>query len=287
MLAACWADAGALAFDLATAAVLAAAAHHGPRAGALLAITRAGGERLADERLDALEAALGAVALRGAAPRPLGGSDASRARYFLFAAPLLRRRLRAAAFAFGAGRSTSSRSCSRGTGAGAASSAPAELRHLGRELGELRLDRGEPVVGRLGGARDLLEPAVEPVDPVLDPLEPLRDRAQPAREPLEVRGRGQVERAHRGLLRGDRPLARLEGAAERARHDRVLQQVLGELAERVLALAGDPSRRLSPLASSSAITASCSPWFESRRGGERSADATRWPWPEPEVEGQT
>ena len=55
-------DAGACAFDLATAAVLAAAAHHEAAAGALLAITRAGGERLAEERLDALEAALGAVA---------------------------------------------------------------------------------------------------------------------------------------------------------------------------------------------------------------------------------
>ena len=61
VLAATWVAAGALAFDLATAAVLASAAHHGARAGALLAVTRAGGERLADERLDDLEAALGAV----------------------------------------------------------------------------------------------------------------------------------------------------------------------------------------------------------------------------------
>ena len=61
VLAETWLAAGALAFDLATAAVLASAAHHGARAGALLAVTRAGGERLADERLDDLEAALGAV----------------------------------------------------------------------------------------------------------------------------------------------------------------------------------------------------------------------------------
>ena len=62
VLAGLWVDAGACAFDLATAAVLAAAAHHEAAAGALLAITRAGGERLAEERLDALETALGAVA---------------------------------------------------------------------------------------------------------------------------------------------------------------------------------------------------------------------------------
>ncbi len=61
VLAATWVAAGALAFDLATAAVLASAAHQGARAGALLAVTRAGGERLADERLDDLEAALGAA----------------------------------------------------------------------------------------------------------------------------------------------------------------------------------------------------------------------------------
>ena len=61
VLAAVWSDAGAIAFDLATAAVFAAALHHGAAAGALLAVTRAGGERLADDALDGLEAALGAA----------------------------------------------------------------------------------------------------------------------------------------------------------------------------------------------------------------------------------
>jgi len=56
-----WSDAGVLACDLATAAVLAAAQHHGAAAGALLAITRAQGERLADAALEPLEAALGAA----------------------------------------------------------------------------------------------------------------------------------------------------------------------------------------------------------------------------------
>lgn len=63
VLAAAWADAGALACDLTTAAVLAAAARHGAQAAVILAITRARGERIADDALEPLEAALGAAAL--------------------------------------------------------------------------------------------------------------------------------------------------------------------------------------------------------------------------------
>jgi uridine phosphorylase len=63
VLATAWAEAGALAVDLATAAVLAAANRHGAAAGAVLAITRARGERLADDALRPLEAALGAAGL--------------------------------------------------------------------------------------------------------------------------------------------------------------------------------------------------------------------------------
>jgi uridine phosphorylase len=59
VLAARCAEAGALAFDLATAAVLATAAHHGAAAAAVLAVTRAGGERLPEGDLEALETALG------------------------------------------------------------------------------------------------------------------------------------------------------------------------------------------------------------------------------------
>ena len=58
-LAAGWERAGALACDLATAAVLAAAARHGGAAGAVLAITRARGQRLEAAGLEALEMALG------------------------------------------------------------------------------------------------------------------------------------------------------------------------------------------------------------------------------------
>jgi uridine phosphorylase len=58
-----WAGAGALACDLATAAVLAAAGRGGATAAALLGITRAGGERLDDAALGPLEAELGAAAL--------------------------------------------------------------------------------------------------------------------------------------------------------------------------------------------------------------------------------
>src|SRR5215207_9446761 len=63
VLAAAWAEAGVLACDLATAAVLAAARSHGVASGAVLGVTRAHGERLADDALDPLEAALGAIAL--------------------------------------------------------------------------------------------------------------------------------------------------------------------------------------------------------------------------------
>jgi uridine phosphorylase len=61
VLAAAWAEAGALACDLATAAVLAAAARHGAAAGAVLAVTRVGGERVGEEGLSSLEAELGVI----------------------------------------------------------------------------------------------------------------------------------------------------------------------------------------------------------------------------------
>jgi uridine phosphorylase len=62
VLAAAWAEAGALAADLATAAVFAAALSYGAAAGAVLGVTRARGERLGDDALEPLEAALGAAA---------------------------------------------------------------------------------------------------------------------------------------------------------------------------------------------------------------------------------
>jgi uridine phosphorylase len=60
---AAWARAGALACDLATAAVLAAAAHGAATAAALLGITRTGGERIGDDAIEPLEHSLGACAL--------------------------------------------------------------------------------------------------------------------------------------------------------------------------------------------------------------------------------
>ena len=63
VLAAAWAEAGALACDLTTAAVLAAASRRGAPAGAVLAVTRTSGERLPDAALEPLEAALGAAGL--------------------------------------------------------------------------------------------------------------------------------------------------------------------------------------------------------------------------------
>jgi uridine phosphorylase len=68
VLAAGWAAEGALACDLTTAAVLAAAARAGARAGAVVAVTRAGGERLEGDALEAVEARLGAAGLAALAP---------------------------------------------------------------------------------------------------------------------------------------------------------------------------------------------------------------------------
>jgi uridine phosphorylase len=63
VLAQAWTGAGALACDLTTAAVFAAARRHGATAGAVLLVTRARGERLADAELEPLEQEAGAIAL--------------------------------------------------------------------------------------------------------------------------------------------------------------------------------------------------------------------------------
>jgi uridine phosphorylase len=69
VLATAWAEAGALACDLATAAVFAAGQRHGAAASAVLGITRAHGERLADDALEPLEREIGAIAIM-ALPAP-------------------------------------------------------------------------------------------------------------------------------------------------------------------------------------------------------------------------
>jgi uridine phosphorylase len=69
VLAAAWAEAGAVACDLTTAAVLAAAQRRGAAAAAILGVTRAGGERLADDAVEELEAAIGATAVAALAAR--------------------------------------------------------------------------------------------------------------------------------------------------------------------------------------------------------------------------
>jgi uridine phosphorylase len=58
-----WVDAGALAADLATAAVLAAAVRHGATAAAVLAVTRSRGDRIGEAELDAAESALGRIGI--------------------------------------------------------------------------------------------------------------------------------------------------------------------------------------------------------------------------------
>ena len=69
VLASAWAERGAVACDLTTAAVLAAAWRDGAAAGAVLAVTRAGGERVADDAVELLEAEAGAAALVALLPR--------------------------------------------------------------------------------------------------------------------------------------------------------------------------------------------------------------------------
>lgn len=68
-----WAAAGAVAVDLETAAVLAVAGRRGIRAGALLAVTAAAGERLGEEALGEAGLRLGRAALAAlGAPTPAG-----------------------------------------------------------------------------------------------------------------------------------------------------------------------------------------------------------------------
>jgi uridine phosphorylase len=69
VLAATWGEAGAVACDLTTAAVFAAAQRRGAAAAAILGVTRAGGERLADDAVEELEAAIGATAVAALAAR--------------------------------------------------------------------------------------------------------------------------------------------------------------------------------------------------------------------------
>ena len=104
---------------------------------------------------------------------------------------------------------------------------------------ESRLDRGQALLDRARGAEPL-DALLEPVQSILDALKPLRDAAQTPGEAFEVAGRGKVERAHRDLLGPHGALARLEGRRQSAGHHGVLQQLLGELPDRLFALTGDP-----------------------------------------------
>jgi uridine phosphorylase len=67
-----WSEAGAVAADLGTAAVLAAAGRTGVAAGAILGVTRVGDEVIDDAGLEALEARLGTVALAALDPPAAG-----------------------------------------------------------------------------------------------------------------------------------------------------------------------------------------------------------------------
>ena len=116
-----------------------------------------------------------------------------------------------------------------------------QVRELGDHLGQLALHAGQPLVAAAArAAAELLEAPVEAVDGVLDALKALRDRPQAPGEALDVGGRRQVEGPHGGLLGLGRAFARLEGPGDRPADQRVLQQLLRQLAQRVLALARQP-----------------------------------------------
>jgi hypothetical protein len=85
-----------------------------------------------------------------------------------------------------------------------------------------------------------VEAVLEAVDRLLDALQARGHRSQPPREAVDVGRRGEIERAHRGLLRVDGLLARGEGARDRGVDQRVLEQVRGQLAERLLPLPREP-----------------------------------------------
>src|SRR6185369_3092476 len=93
--------------------------------------------------------------------------------------------------------------------------------------------------GAVGGIRHRVELGPDRVDAVLHLLQPLRDRAKPARELLEIAGRGEVQGAHRRLLSLGHLLAGRECARQGGVENGVLEEVIRQLADRVLGLAGD------------------------------------------------
>src|SRR6202042_635855 len=105
------------------------------------------------------------------------------------------------------------------------------------EAFERRLDPRQALLEVLRAA-DALQPRLDAIEAVLDALQPLRHTANAPGQALEIGSRGQVERGQRRLLRPHRALARLERGRQGAAHDPVLEQFLGELADRLLALLG-------------------------------------------------
>jgi hypothetical protein len=108
------------------------------------------------------------------------------------------------------------------------------------ERGQPRFDRRQAVGLAAGGAQSG-HALVQAVDAVLDPLEALRDRAHAPRKAFDVGGGGDVERPEGHLLGLGGALSRLEGAGDRPAHDGVLEQLLGQAAQRVLSLLRQPS----------------------------------------------
>jgi hypothetical protein len=79
----------------------------------------------------------------------------------------------------------------------------------------------------------------ELVERVLNRLEPLGDRPQPPGEPVDVAAGGQIQVADGGLARLRSPLAGAEGELQSLIHPGVVDEELGELAQRALAARRD------------------------------------------------
>ena len=143
------------------------------------------------------------------------------------------------------------RSCARGTGSAPGATASRRAARS-RAISSSLLPRAPLGACRRRRRGRGAGPVLEPVERVLDALEALGDRPQPAGQALDVGRRRDVQRAHRRLLGLDGLVPRLEGAGERAVHDGVGDQLLGDPPE-----ASSPwrERRSTKVCSVSSVTA--------------------------------
>src|SRR5512133_286433 len=113
-------------------------------------------------------------------------------------------------------------------------------RRLGRRLPRRRRAQLDELLGdRVERELQRGQALVEAVDAVLDALQALGDRAHAPRETLDVGRRRDVQRPEGDLLSRGGRLARLEGTRDGAVDQGVLEQILRQSPEGVLALSGE------------------------------------------------